>query len=1085
MYKFRIPLRLLCMLLLSGFAMVSPGQEISMIDLNHSRVPRDYLQDFSYILKDKLYYGNTITYEFDGVNPARTAYELGYQYKGYVINDEVFITARNSNNDNYAIWRYNGTKSPVKLVDFNSVAVPTWLTQVNKNLYFFVCDSTKTNRLWVIDSANNSHSVCVISTGHYDSVPGDLRFLNNKLYYTLGNKSLWEYDQKNAPRKIIEFGAGYYDNLINFNNRLYFTVYDTVYGSELWAYDGINPPGLAFDIREGNESSFPQSFAILDNKLFFNTNIDLQGYQIWEYDGISPPLLSEEFVQGGEVSDPYIIKVINDKLYFTFDFEGYRNHVLELWIYDGSASPYKISAHQTSGYYFLMEFKGKVYYNTHQPHIDGSAFMCDGINPPEYAWLGLTDGSKPYSLNVFKDKLRFIAEDGIHGRSLWECDGKNAPVIAADIPGDTSLSEYARIVQADNKLFIVDTKKIIAFKGEDTLVKKDIDESEIYPLLVNNDKLYYSSGGVNSLSLKVFDGLNDPVVLASNASSISADEIVSFHDKIYFKAHDADHGVELWVLNEDNTETMVADLVEGEFSSNPGSFMVFHDRLFFVTENIHYKNDLWVLDGSGMPSKVNTGLNVDQISNLCVFKDRLYFVIGTYPVGQLWSYDGSGSISLVFPETITSDYHDNHKMVFLENGKMYIISQYERGYFGESKYRLWEYDGNKPPKMIIDFNHLSYSKPGNFNFVKNNLYFGYSNLWEFDGINPPVPLKGKNNDFFGTDPASFTEFKGKMYFTADQPGSGRELFALTLPDSMMNVRACNYFDFNGSCLTHSGIYYDTVPDAAGSDSIIRLNLIVNRSTSSTIIASVCDEYGSPSGKYLWKSSGTYHDTITNAAGCDSMITIHLTVNFNTAKSIHVTACQKYISPSGRYTWNESGTYNDTIPNDTGCDSIITISLTINHLNNTVTVAGSGLQVVYGGGQYQWVNCLQGDVPVSGAVYQSFTPLSPGTYAVIINDKGCVDTSDCYAVMANDLPENESRSGITLYPNPTTGNFTIDLGKVYSEALITLTSSDGQIIRRERAKNSREIEMEMDEPAGIYLVKVLVEGRDTIFRVVKR
>jgi hypothetical protein len=60
-----------------------------------------------------------------------------------------------------------------------------------------------------------------------------------------------------------------------------------------------------------------------------------------------------------------------------------------------------------------------------------------------------------------------------------------------------------------------------------------------------------------------------------------------------------------------------------------------------------------------------------------------------------------------------------------------------------------------------------------------------------------------------------------------------------------------------------------------------------------------------------------------------------------------------------------------------------------------------------------------------------------------------------------------------------------MGKVYSEALITLTRSDGQIIRKESVKNSREIVMEMDEPAGIYLVKVLAEGRDRVFRVVKR
>ncbi|MEN8230673.1 MAG: hypothetical protein ABFS38_21130 [Bacteroidota bacterium] len=45
---------------------------------------------------------------------------------------------------------------------------------------------------------------------------------------------------------------------------------------------------------------------------------------------------------------------------------------------------------------------------------------------------------------------------------------------------------------------------------------------------------------------------------------------------------------------------------------------------------------------------------------------------------------------------------------------------------------------------------------------------------------------------------------------------------------------------------------------------------------STIHETACDSFVSPSGK-IWTSSDSYHDTIANAAGCDSVITIHLTV----------------------------------------------------------------------------------------------------------------------------------------------------------------------------------------------------------------
>jgi ELWxxDGT repeat protein len=1073
------------MLFLLGIAMNSHGQEISMVtDLNLMRRPISNL-DFSYILNDKLYYGSTLTYEFDGINPARIAYELDYQYKAYVIMDEAFITTYNSNNKNYAIWRYNGTKSPVKLADFNSVSVPNYLTIADKNLFFFLCDSNETYKLWVFDSTNTFHSLYAISHGKYDSVPRDLIVLNNKLYYTVGNKSIWEYDQISAPSKIAEFDPGYPDgNLVVYNNHLYFRKYDPANGSELWSYDGINPPILAFDISKGNESSSPMNFAKVKNKLYFNTHIGLEGYQIWEYDGINPPRLAKEFEPGNNVSQPYIIKVINDKLYFTFDYDGYTDHILELWVYDGLSSPSKISAHQTSGYYFLTALKDKVYYNTHQPHIDGSAYMCDGINPPEHAWLGLSQGSNPRYLNVLNDKLSFIADDGIHGSRLWNYDGNNDPAIVSNIPGDTSLSENSQIIPAGNKLFIVDNKKLMTYNGNDPLVEMDINESEIYPLMIYNDKLYYSAAGTNPLSLKVFDGVNAPVDLASNASCTSKDQIIYFHNKIYFSAHDDEHGIELWVLNEDNTETMLADLAEGMWSSNPDGFIIFRDKLFFIAGNKYNTRDLWVLDGSGFPTQVKTGLNAHQVSNLCIYKNRLYFVAGTYPYTLLWSYDGTDNISLIFPENITSGYQDKSKMLFLENGKMYILSQYEHGYFGDNKHRLWEYDGNASPKMIIDFSYIPDIKPGNFSFIRNNLYYSYKNLWEFDGINPPVPLKGKNNDFFGTDPESFTEFKGKMYFTADQPGSGRELFALTLPDSMINVQACNYFDFNGDYLAESGIYYDTIPGVAGHDSIVRLNLIVTRSTSSIVNTSVCDAYSSPSGKYLWKSSGTYTDTIPNAAGCDSVITIHLTVNFSTSDTVNVSACDGYVSPDGRFRWTRDGTYYDTISNVTGCDSVITIHLQIGHVDTSVYRDRNILISNDQNASHQWINCDEGNVPVAGETFLTYTARTNGHYAVIVSDGVCVDTSAVYEVIGTGI-SNPSESMINLYPNPTSGKFAIDLGKVYPEAQVTITRYDGQVIRKESVKNRRTIETEIEEPPGIYLVTILGENMEVVFRVVKR
>lgn len=132
---------------------------------------------------------------------------------------------------------------------------------------------------------------------------------------------------------------------------------------------------------------------------------------------------------------------------------------------------------------------------------------------------------------------------------------------------------------------------------------------------------------------------------------------------------------------------------------------------------------------------------------------------------------------------------------------------------------------------------------------------------------------------------------------------------------------------NGTLITSSGIYYDTIPSASGCDSIITYIVTFYAPTFSTINVNACSEYTSPSG-ILWTSSGTYSDTIINSNGCDSIITINLSID-QTFNSYSVVTCTSpFIAPSG-VAFTNSGVYTDTILNTVGCDSILTIDLTIN------------------------------------------------------------------------------------------------------------------------------------------------------------
>lgn len=145
--------------------------------------------------------------------------------------------------------------------------------------------------------------------------------------------------------------------------------------------------------------------------------------------------------------------------------------------------------------------------------------------------------------------------------------------------------------------------------------------------------------------------------------------------------------------------------------------------------------------------------------------------------------------------------------------------------------------------------------------------------------------------------------------------------------SSITETACgSYNSPSGNVYYNSAVFNDTIQSVSGCDSIISIDLTVNPITSSSITETVCDSYTAPSGT-IYTISGIYDDFLISSAGCDSTITIDLTVNSSTASSITATGLDSYTAPSGA-TYTSSGIYADTIPNAAGCDSVITIDLTM-------------------------------------------------------------------------------------------------------------------------------------------------------------
>ncbi|MFK7921544.1 MAG: LamG-like jellyroll fold domain-containing protein [Bacteroidia bacterium] len=280
----------------------------------------------------------------------------------------------------------------------------------------------------------------------------------------------------------------------------------------------------------------------------------------------------------------------------------------------------------------------------------------------------------------------------------------------------------------------------------------------------------------------------------------------------------------------------------------------------------------------------------------------------------------------------------------------------------------------------------------------------------------------------------------------------------------------------------SGVYTDTIANNVGCDSIITVNLTIASSTSETIFLTGCDSVVSPSGNYVWSSSGSFLDTLSNAAGCDSVLIVGVQIETSSSSTIPISRCESYTSPSGNYVWNSSGTYLDTVLKANGCPDYLTINLTVTDIDTTVNQDDRTLMAQASGLAYQWLDCSNGYAFILGATDFAYTPVDPGVYALQITQNGCVDTSGCHTISSGLSLFAQFPSPISLYPNPGQEQFIVNMGKRYSDINVEVWNLAGQKVLEERFYNQAILPVSMTEMVeGLYLIRLRTAKHSTVLK----
>jgi gliding motility-associated-like protein len=217
------------------------------------------------------------------------------------------------------------------------------------------------------------------------------------------------------------------------------------------------------------------------------------------------------------------------------------------------------------------------------------------------------------------------------------------------------------------------------------------------------------------------------------------------------------------------------------------------------------------------------------------------------------------------------------------------------------------------------------------------------------------------------------------------------------------------FDENTSSIYITGLFHGTVDfdpgpgtfnmtSSGGTMDVYVHRLSLCNTTYTSISESACSNYLWQANGVEYFTSGTYQAVLIDQVGCDSVITLNLTINNSTSPIMFDTICSggNYLSPDGTELWSLAGTYFDTLSGSSGCDSIVQVNLYvdssylelndfISHDNCTQGIGSINLNIINGNDPYSFLWN-------SGDTTETLSGLGAGTYEVQITDSsGCFQT----------------------------------------------------------------------------------------------
>lgn len=248
------------------------------------------------------------------------------------------------------------------------------------------------------------------------------------------------------------------------------------------------------------------------------------------------------------------------------------------------------------------------------------------------------------------------------------------------------------------------------------------------------------------------------------------------------------------------------------------------------------------------------------------------------------------------------------------------------------------------------------------------------------------------------------------------------------------------YDLNNFNENTTGIYVDSLQSWWGCDSVVVLNLTVHPNYNDTIYAETCDNIPYTQNGFNADTTGLYTQYLESYWGCDSIVTLNLTVHPTYIFPLNEEICEGEVYIEHGFWLTAPGTYlMNSYSSCHGCDSLYVLNLTVNQTWDKLIEA----------------NICQGDTfRLEG--YDNLVAWESGTYRdVIPTYKGC-DSAKTLMLTVNPTYCD------TIYGNICEGEvydlhgFNETVAGVYTQVLSSVMGCDSVVVLSLSTRDSYHI-----------------------------